>query len=231
MYIYNHGIYASSPSNPLWNGLFAVYKAENNTNDSLGVYNGTAQGGLTYTTGKSGNSFLFNGTNAYVALPNNSFNFAGDFSISSWVKFASLSSWQNVISNFYSNGTTQKGWNITVNPTGTKLNFSVYQSLTTYLALSYNINAYINQLINIVIVKTSTNHKMYINGSLVASSVAMSPAYNTTQYCSIGNINDNTNYTDYMSNGSIVDELCIWDREITSTEVTELYNSGLGTFY
>ena len=87
-------------SNPLNTSLYAVYKGESNANDSLGTYNGTAQGGLTYTTGKSGNAFTFNGTNAYVGLPNNSINFTGDFSISLWVNLASLSGSQVLFNNF-----------------------------------------------------------------------------------------------------------------------------------
>ena len=71
MILSTHGIIGSSggvlPSTLLTN-LYAVYKAENNANDSLGTYNGTAQGGLTYTTGKSGNAFVFNGVNADILL-------------------------------------------------------------------------------------------------------------------------------------------------------------------
>jgi len=65
-----NGILASSGAkSTLLNNLFAVYKAESNANDSLGVYNGTANGGVTYSAGKSGNAFTFNGTTAYVSLP------------------------------------------------------------------------------------------------------------------------------------------------------------------
>jgi hypothetical protein len=87
-----------------WNGdvlgtsldtsIYAVYNAENNANDSFGTKHGTTQGGLTYTTGKVGTAFQFNGSNAYIQLPNNSFNFTGDFSVSLWVNFPSMS-WQN----------------------------------------------------------------------------------------------------------------------------------------
>ena len=78
-------------SSSLKTSLFAAYNGESNANDSFGANNGTAVGGLTYTTGKIGNAFTFNGSNAYVSLPDNSLNFTGDFSISLWVNLASLS--------------------------------------------------------------------------------------------------------------------------------------------
>ena len=75
----------------LTTSLYAVYKAESNANDSLGTYNGSAIGGVTYTTGKSGNAFTLNGTTSNVQLPDNSLNFTGDFSISIWINPTSVS--------------------------------------------------------------------------------------------------------------------------------------------
>jgi hypothetical protein len=37
--------------------------------------------------------------------------------------------------------------------------------------------------------------------------------------------------SNYAFNGSKVDELNIWNKELTATEVTELYNAGTGKFY
>jgi hypothetical protein len=73
-------------SSSLKTSLFAAYNGESNANDSFGSNNGTAQGGLTYTAGKIGTAFQFNGANAYVSLPNNSFNsLTNDFSVSFWM--------------------------------------------------------------------------------------------------------------------------------------------------
>jgi hypothetical protein len=55
--------------------LYAAYNADNNTNDALNTYNGTAIGGLTYSTGKINQAFQFNGTNSLVSLPTNSMKF------------------------------------------------------------------------------------------------------------------------------------------------------------
>ena len=102
------------------NGLYAVYKAESNANDSLGTYNGTAVGGLTYSGGKSGNAFLFNGTNSFVSLNNNSMNFTGDYSLSCWVYIPSGyigTSYIYMLTNWFATSWANniKGWAVRLN--------------------------------------------------------------------------------------------------------------------
>ena len=233
MILANHGIISSSgglPPSTLLTNLYAVYKAENNANDSLGVYNGTAQGGLTYTTGKSGNAFTFNGTNAYVSLPNNSLNFTGDFSVSLWVNRTTAAVCM-IFNNWY-NGATPYGWYIyMVNGTisfllgnGTAIpicNFNSTYSLAT------------NNWYLLTVTKSATSAKLYLNGVLNNSSVLSSSiAYTTTHYPSIGAAKYDTGLPLFhMDNGSRIDETNIWNKELTATEVTELYNSGTGKFY
>ncbi|MBV9467786.1 MAG: hypothetical protein JOZ57_00915, partial [Abitibacteriaceae bacterium] len=51
-------------------GLVAWYRAEGNANDSSGNgHNGTLQGSATFTTGKVGQAFSFNGVNSFVQVP------------------------------------------------------------------------------------------------------------------------------------------------------------------
>ena len=107
------GVISGRGASSLNNGLFAAYNADNNANDSLGTYNGTPIGGLTYTTGKIGNAFNFNGTNAYVSLPNNSMNLTGDFTISIWVYYTATGAQTLFANGFYDVGTNiYKGWAI-----------------------------------------------------------------------------------------------------------------------
>ena len=114
MILANHGIVSSSgglsPSTLLTN-LYAVYKAENNANDSLGIYNGTAQGGLTYTAGKSGDAFLGNNVNGYIALPTNSIDFNGtSFSVNAWVNFDSNTPNEIANSYYWAGSGNEYGW-------------------------------------------------------------------------------------------------------------------------
>ena len=226
--------------NPLYTSLYAVYKGESNANDSLSTYNGTAQGGLTYTAGKSGNAFTFNGTNAYVSLPNDSLNtLTGDFSISMWVSFADLSNnsvLQSPISSISYNGTSI--WGFLCYTTGNSLDFKIFNGTLTAVTLTDSNVGSTNTWYNYVIVrKGSTSTKIYKNGTLVAFNTSTTnPVYNSGNMrpsigaATYGPLFSNlTQY--YMTNGSKIDEVNIWTKELTPTEVTELYNAGTGKFY
>jgi len=223
-----------APSSLLTN-LYAIYKGENNANDSLGTYNGTAQGGLTYSAGKSGNAFAFNGTNAYVSLPTNQFKFTTDFSINVWSNFSGgTNNVQAIFSNLTGDGIYAYGYYLYYY--NNTLTFQISNNSGSFL-LNYTTGSLFNSWNNIVITrKLSTGTKMYINGTLVASnSNVQNPNYHATMTPSIGATNYGPTFANlvqyYASNGSKIDELNVWTKELTSTEVTTLYNSGAGKFY
>lgn len=232
MFLFNNGIIATPVANPLWDSLYAAYKAESNANDELGVYNGTAVGGLTYTTGKDGNAFVGNGTNAYVGLPNNSMNFASSsFSVSFWVYLTNINSANYALVSNYANDGVNRGW-IVGSLTSGKLYFGIYAPALQETATTSTIS--INTWYHVTCVHTlSQPTKTYINGSLDStSSTSYNPSLATTHYPSIGASKYNsTSVQQYMPNGSKIDEVYLWDRVLTSTDVTELYNAGAGTYY
>ena len=227
--VYNADTIAS-PS--LKTSLVASYNGESNANDSFGANNGTAVGGLTYTTGKIGNAFTFNGSNSYVSLPNNSWNFTGNFSISMWVKFSSSSLSQILISNFTIGGaTTVSGWFIEKTDNA-ELRFRGYNNGSlvlnaTKIAFSPSTSVYTH----LVVSRSATNSKIYINGVLdITSTVTAAPNYESTNYPMIGaNRYNSTTYQEFF-NGNI-DGVNIWQKELTQSEITELYNSGNGAQY
>ena len=223
------------PPSSLLTSLYAVYKAESNAIDSLLNYNGTAVGGLTYTAGKSGNAFTFNGSNAYVSLPNNSMNFNTDFSISVWSNFQGISGVvQSLISNITSNGSNALGFLMYYY--NHDLTFQISNNSGNTL-LAYSTSALVNSWNNIVVTrKSSTGTKMYINGSLVASNLdTRNPSYAATMTPSIGAANYGPTYSNlvqyYCGNNTKLDEIGVWNKELTATDVTALYNGGTGKFY
>ena len=224
-------VVGASASSTLNTGLYSVYKAESNANDSLGNYNGTAQGGLTYSTGKSGNAFTFNGSNADILLSNGAWNFTGNFSISMWVKFSSSGLSQILISNFTIGGTTTvSGWFI--EKTSTQLRFRGSNNGSLVLnATKSSFSPSTSVYTHLVFTRSSVNSNIYIDGVLDTTSTATgAPNYESTNYPMIGaNKYNSTTYQEFF-NGNI-DEVNVWNKELTSTEVTELYNAGTGKFY
>ena len=235
MILSTHGIVNSGSSNPLNINLYAVYKAESNANDSLGVYNGTAQGGLTYSAGKSGNTFVFNGTNAFVQLPNNSLNFLNNFTIGWWMNIAGTSGdSQAPISNAQRNagGSTIWGYNVYIQ--NNLMSFQI-QDGTNFVSLTCNMSSIFNTWSYVEIEREwNVGSKIRINGNVVASNTStINPAYrpDVVHTPSIGVYKNTTGTNYFMSNGGKIDEVNIHNRLLTATEVTELYNAGAGKFY
>ena len=237
MILATHGILANSvPPSPLNNGLVAVYKGENNANDSYGSINGTAMGGLTYSTGKSGNAFTYNNLNSYVQLPDSfklSDSGSNAFSINFWVYLSAQNEniAQGLFTNFRQSGSDGWGWMIWYY-TG-KVFFSRRNGTSSTYDLTTPLTYY-NLMCQITVTRKNGATKLYINGNLVASDTStVSTVYTTTHYPMIGVRQSYSPpiYDWYGQNGCKIDELNIWSRELTSTEVTELYNSGSGKFY
>ena len=87
--------------------------------------------------------------------------------------------------------------------------------------------------------KASTGSKIYLNGVLKGSNTNTNDATYHTNYQvpTTGRryILDKTgglaNNSEYAPTNANIDELNIWSKELTSTDVTALYNSGAGKFY
>jgi len=221
-----------TPASTLLTGLFAVYNAESNANDSNGTNNGTAVGGLTYSSGKIGNAFLFNGTNARVDLPNgsNQFNFASDFSVNWWMNLGGIGADSQVpISNsdFNAGFSIYYGWDIYIS--SNTLHIELFNGTnTTFNDFTQNIASYYGTWTMFTMTISGSSVKLYINGSLVATfTKTITIGYASGQVPSIGAKKTSQGTYYYMKNGGLIDLVSYHNaRGITSTEVTELYNSG-----
>ena len=234
MILANHGIISSAgalPPSTLLTNLYAVYKAESNANDSLGTYNGTSVGGLTYTAGKSGNAFTFNGTNAKVEISSSYFNFGSDsLSISLWFYPNS----GNVLQGLLNKGlltAAEKGFNIFIdnryNSNQRGISFAVGGGAGNYQQLSTTNQYTIGAWNHIVCIWDSVtkNIKIYLNGVQATTTITQTGGTGLT------NITDISILTRFTNIGAVgianwyngnIDEMSVWNRELTATEITEL---------
>jgi hypothetical protein len=215
-------------------------KAVPSLNDAVGTNHGTRPtstltGGVlgpSFTTGKIGQAFTFDGINDYVALPNNSLNFPStSFSVSFWVNLANITSGNYALVSNYANDGVNRGW-IVGSLTSGKLYFGIYSPSIQETITSATIA--INTWYHVTCVYTPNQPtKTYINGTLDStSSTSANPSYITTHYPSIGASKYNSSSVQqYVSNGTKIDAVSIWNRALTATEVTSLYNSGNGKQY
>jgi hypothetical protein len=236
MILASNGIIAGkgTPPSSLLTNLLSVYKAENNANDSLGTNNGTGMGGLLYSSGKSNQSFIFNGSTAYIALSDNSLNFTDDFTATAWFYTPSAAYAHSGIVGNYNYG-TRTGWGVYTYQN--KLYCEIYNPSGSYSTV-YIDNSVVGAWNQVVMVfKKNTGFYLYMNGVLRDSfttsnnaNAGTSPAYSATQRAYIGVLNYSGDWW-YAGNGYKIDEVYIWNRALTATEITELYNSGSGKFY
>ena len=230
--LYNEGAGAEYPfSSQLLPSLNDAVSTNHGTRPSSTLTGGVV--GPSFTTGKIGKAFLFDGVNDMVALPNSSFDFAGDFSISAWVKITSNpSSGGAIFSNYNYDVVYNYGYLLCLNAnktitfgTNNAVNNTVVITSTTALALNtwYHITVRRDSV-------TKSNY-LYINGTLEAQVIntgvgitygtrAMQPTIGAIRQNNQGTLSSNT-----FLNGQ-VDALTIWNKALTTSEVSALYNSG-----
>lgn len=221
--LYNSGAGKQYPTgiNALWNDLLAYYTADNTPNDALGNFNGTLTNGATYGTGIINNGFSLDGVNDYVDLPNGSFAPTGDFSLSCWCYFDTITGW---VLNFGDYSTTE---GIVLYIASNKMTglvadgaFQITQGATTLSTSTWY---------HVVFTSSSTNGtNLYLNNSVdkYLPLNTKTPTYGATEFARIGARANNSNYV----NG-IIDEVALFEKELTAAEVTELYNAGAGKQY
>jgi len=230
MILANHGVISSSgglPPSTLLNNLYAVYKAESNANDSLSTYNGTAYGGLTYASGKSGNAFSFNGTTSYVELGDVMDVGLSSWTYSCWFKASDVTNYPTLFNKTIAASSQGR---ITTYFIANKLAF-LFQADSSlnaqvFSATTINLNTWYNA---VFIIDRADKLKLYINGVLEAGtsennniSSYSNNNYNTSLPFMIGAANvGGANPPGNFFNG-LIDEFAVWNRVLTQAEITEL---------
>jgi hypothetical protein len=201
-------------------------------NDSVSTNHGTLMNGTTFTAGKIGQAFRFDGINDYVSLPNTSgeFNFTGDFTVSTWFRSSNLSASRYFINNYQNNGSYWGyGWSFFYS---SSLGF-VFQlnngAVTNYVNFQSGYGA--NIWYHVVAVRTmGQKTKIYVNGvdtpATQSGSVSTAAGYIANQKMDLGGYSPINLYA-----LCDLDAVSFWNRALTAEEVTNLYNAGTGKQY
>jgi hypothetical protein len=201
--------------------------------DSVSTNHGTLVGGMTYTTGKIGQAFQFNGSNSYVSFPTNSWNslVGTDLTISLWVRFSSTAD-QTLISNMSSPSiNVWSGWEIRL--VGGRPTIFMWNNSGTGVGAQGGVIS-TNTWYHIVATrKKGSRTRIYINGSLAQTDTnTPDPSINGTYYPNIGHLQYSSTYHGlYTTSGTLIDSVNLWPKEISDDEISQLYNSGNGSQY
>ena len=211
-----------------YDDLLSYYKLDEITGttavDSYGSNNGTATNPALFSGAAVGiinQSTDFTAGDYYIDLGNTAFNFdtsVDTFGFSLWVKTATT----GVTERFFGkDNETDKQYSLYFHYTDI-LKFNVYDSgLSTDMTLEYSTDIRDNNWHHIVITGNGTTNLMYVDNVLRDSDTGLVPSATTTNPTVIG-----TSATQYFS--GYVDEVGIWNRTLSSTEVDNLWNGGLG---
>lgn len=200
----NHGIFPGGASNPSW------------------VY------------GKHGKALSFDGDNDYVTAPSSQkLRPSRNFTISAWVKFNNFSDYNEIIAHD-ENGGGDDGYILRTDQTTGTVTFSALngngftsQSLTSSETLVAG-----NWYHVLGIYDDSYNLRVYINGIEDFNSPKIASGdvtYSVTTNVNFGRRGGTAGPNTQMADG-VIDEVLIYNRALTATEVQDLYGSGQATF-
>ncbi len=208
------------------NGLLGWWPFNGNANDqSVNGNNGTVNG-ATLTTdrfGNANNSYSFDGVDDYIIVPYNSSLNVSSVSISGWLNASQLGGVRGLVARW--NQSNNPCLNYVTSIDNNLNNFvgasSIYSNTVLYSGSSILTNQWYhffythNQL---------TGGKIYLNGILVGNNGL------TGSICSSNNdlyFGAQFNLTSLWRffNGKL-DDIGIWNRELSQQEVTALYNNG-----
>jgi hypothetical protein len=209
----------------LGDGLVAQYRLNDNTTttkvvDTLGINNGTLidAGNTTNVSiaGKINQAFNFDGVNDHITIADSTSLEPVAFSISTWVYTRPSSSIGVIVQKDGVNG-----YYLFVNPITTN-NYSFYLG-GVEIGISGRSPVDYNQWTHLAVTYNGTDVHTYKNGIFVGSEIMGSPTYSTGNL-TIGNRQDKLR----PFNGSI-DDVRLYNRSLSETEILNIYNSGLGT--
>ena len=215
-------------SNPLWNDLLAYYTADNTPNDALGNYNGTLVNGTTYGTGIINNGFSFDGVNDYVNFGNVlDFDGSTSFSFSFWVNPTTVGN-KNLIQKWT---VLNEGYIIFL--FGSKLRFGLSNNISTNVLRVETTTSITTSMTHITITydgsKDVSGAKIYINGISDTLTTLANTLTGSTSISDSFELGRNVSSIGWYN--GIMDEIGVWNKELTPSEVTQLYNSGSGKQY
>lgn len=225
--------------NDLSNSLFAGYSFENDILDITGNHNGISFPIPVYPTGIHNLSADFGTvTDAnYISVPNSTdFTFLNSqgFTVSAWVYFDAFSSNSNIICGKRDNNSlsewqfgwssTNNGWQYNKFSGGTNVNFRRYVYATTTPTLSTWYHICLTD-------DGSGNVYIYINGTQHAPTLSTTGTFvemtNTASNFTIGSVGVSA----VLKHKGRLDELYLFNRAITPTEVTQLSANATNSYY
>lgn len=200
--------------------------------DLVGANNLTSNNSVLSGTGKIGNDAVFVDANAeYLSIADNAaLSITGDISFSCWVKPQDTG--LHILINKYNSTGNQRGYQAYLNG-GTDFTVVLSSAGTSGVTKTVTSTFSADTWYHLVFTFTASasEGRFYVNGSQVGATqtyTGVTSIYNNNAEFLVGanEIKTSGNCSDMN-----MDELGVWSKVLTSTEVTDLYNGGAGLPY
>lgn len=195
--------------------------------DSLGINNGTING-TTPVAGKVSyaRNFTGPGTSNRIETGVSQMNIGPEFTFNAWVSIKNITSYNTIFSKWGSGGAAHQSFIFRVD--NGKLLGDVRGNLGTEKRFSANTTLAPSTWYMATFVKTPTGIYLYLNGTLDNSTTFTENITVTDQINMIGAYQEDLAVNDFEG---LIDELGVWNRSLTSAEITELYDNNVGLSY
>ena len=202
-------------------------ESSGNASDSVGANTGV-NNDVTYSAGKINNGGAFNGTSSSLNLGTSTSLRLSAVSVSVWAKASGNTGFIYTKKSSAAGGHEAYGINLGLYEAG-KICIRIQQTISTFLDLRVTATFNDSAWHHYVFTYTGTSLILYRDGVNIGSVSEGAIYYDGDFPAYIGSSSDGGVLSDFFS--SNIDEVGVWSRVLTASEVTKLYNGGAGLPY
>ena len=204
------------------------WRAQGSALDYRKANHGTLMNGTTFVNGMLGNAFAFDGINDYVSVP--AFDMGGNWTVEGWINPASCSDDNHCTLFARSNGNFDGIWIGYLgagHPLNNEFAFDIGNGSTWQITLHTNSKYPFGSWYYVAATKNGDTYSLYVNGVLRDQKTYEDVSLNyQTREARMGNWNYGT--TSYLQGR--IDEMSVYKRPLSPTEVWSLYTAGTSGF-
>ena len=197
-------------------GQVGQWDFENNPNDSIGSYDGTATGSPAYATGKVGLKAIdLDGINDFVTLPAGVAD-AKDMTVAAWVNWDGGGNWQRI----FDFGTSTSNYMFLTPSNGSVMRFAINNGFGEQIVETTQLPT--GQWVHIAVTLRDDTATLYVDGQPAASNgnVALNPSDLLADRNYIG---DSQFWADPLFNGRI-DDFRIYNYALPGSDIWNLWD-------
>lgn len=190
--------------------------------------NGTLVSGVSWVNGKRGKAASFDGSSGYVRVPDSNSLDVDSFTISAWVRHTSntFKTWEPIVAKGDVTYRLLLCGSVGIYCTGGSLNAFTAAINVGELNVSSSVVPELNRWYHVVATYDRSNLILYVDGALVNSTPVTAAVTSNSTDLWIGN---NTDVPTKFWTGNI-DDVRIYNRALTATEITTLYKQNETVF-